>query len=528
MRTRTIMVLLTTGLSLLIAGTAAVASARAAFGLNGLSVAIEAEDGSPMTQAGIHPFGLTTTINANTKMEGSREVPDGEVRNLRGQLPAGLIGNPTAVPRCSEREFLEIDTELILPGCANADAVGVAQLRIGFGEPTYVDAPVYNLAPSPGEVARLGFIAISGLPITVDLRVSPNPPHNVVFSVSNTSQSAFFYGSKLTVWGNPVSVAHDPYRGDCLDTLDETPEVLASKGSCHVSIPERPFLTLPTRCDGPLATTISAESWQRPPGLFEQTVHTPELPAEVGLTGCSALRFAPTIAAKPTTAAASSATGLAFSLDVEGDEGLASPGGNSDSDIEKAVVTLPEGMTANPSPANGLGVCTEGAARSDERLHRSRGRLPRRLQAGLRRSRNAAAGRQAAEGRPLSRQAVREPRAHAASPVSGDPGPRTGHLHHPADEGGTGPEHGPARHHGRRNRPGAALPRARALPRRGSQPAGHPAGLRHAPGEGDALPLLGWAGGRIDLELRDRRGLGRRRRARAGRSTFNPGFRPAR
>ena len=40
MRTRTIMVLLTTGLSLLIAGTAAVASARAAFGLNGLSVAI--------------------------------------------------------------------------------------------------------------------------------------------------------------------------------------------------------------------------------------------------------------------------------------------------------------------------------------------------------------------------------------------------------------------------------------------------------------------------------------------------------
>ena len=70
-------------------------------------------------QAGTHPFGLTSTIDAkqNGRLPGS---PRRGRRNLRGQLPAGLIGNPTAVPRCSEREFLEIDTELILPGCANA------------------------------------------------------------------------------------------------------------------------------------------------------------------------------------------------------------------------------------------------------------------------------------------------------------------------------------------------------------------------------------------------------------------------
>ena len=134
--------------------------------------------------------------------------------------------------------------------------------------------------------------------------------------------------------------------------------MLASKGSCHVSIPERPFLTLPTRCDGPLATTISAESWQRPPGLFEQTVHTPEPPPALGLSGCASLRFAPTIAAKPTTAAASSPAGLDFSLDVEAtrprQRPAATPARTSKSRRHPA-----RGDDANPSLAEGLGVCTE-------------------------------------------------------------------------------------------------------------------------------------------------------------------------
>ena len=85
-----------------------------------------------------------------------------------------------------------------------------------------------------------------------------------------------------------------------------------------------------------------------------------EPPAPQGFAGCARVGFNPSIAAKPTTRAAESSTGLDFSLDVN-DEGLTNPSyeESADADIEKAVVTLPEGMTANPSSAEGLEVCTE-------------------------------------------------------------------------------------------------------------------------------------------------------------------------
>ena len=75
------------------------------------------------------------------------------------------------------------------------------------------------------------------------------------------------------------------------------------------------------------------------------------------MTGCSRLGFAPTITAQPTTKAATSPTGLDFSLNVK-DEGLGNPEGLAQSDIRKAVVTLPEGMSVNPSIAEGLEVCS--------------------------------------------------------------------------------------------------------------------------------------------------------------------------
>jgi len=77
------------------------------------------------------------------------------------------------------------------------------------------------------------------------------------------------------------------------------------------------------------------------------------------MTGCERLPFKPSIKAAPTTKAASSPTGLDFSLDVH-DEGITNPSGEAtaQSDIRKSVVTLPEGFTVNPSIAEGLEVCT--------------------------------------------------------------------------------------------------------------------------------------------------------------------------
>jgi hypothetical protein len=160
--------------------------------------------------------------------------------------------------------------------------------------------------------------------------------------------------TKLTIWGNPASPAHDSERGAC---------AIAGFGNCETNIAERPFITMPRSCEGPLSTSYEADSWINP-GVFSarglvQTHDDAEPPNPLGLTGCGSLGFGPTISAKPTSKAAQSPTGLDFSLDVH-DEGLTAPSGLANSDIKKAVVTLPAGMSTNPSLADGLNTCTEG------------------------------------------------------------------------------------------------------------------------------------------------------------------------
>jgi hypothetical protein len=320
-------------------------AASAAFGLNSLDATFTAQDGSPSMGAGSHPYAFTTFIAANTAIdpESGKTIPEEEPKDVKVTFPPGLVGTPAAVPRCSAVDFLTHE-------CSNSAAVGFA--RVEFGEPgVFENVPAYNLLPAPGTAARLGFLVEGKVPVVIDVRVNPDPPYNVIATSAQISQLLFFLNARLTVWGVPADPAHDDERGHCL----------GSKSTCPVAIQQLPYLTLPTACEGPLAFGFAADSWQSPGAFFEETVLThdnSEPPNPLGPSGCTKLGFTPTITAKPTTKAASSPTGLDFSLDVH-DEGLTSPAGIANSDIEKAVVTLPEGFTANPSLAEGLGVCSE-------------------------------------------------------------------------------------------------------------------------------------------------------------------------
>ena len=346
-----------TGLLTLIVALVAVvvpAGAQADFGLHGLDVTFTGADGSVESQAGSHPFAFTTTFGVNTAIVGGNEIPEGELRDVNVMLPAGIVGDPTAVPRCSETSFLKfriVNGESGGSSCPDASAVGVIKLGYGFTGPFVETTPVYSLVPAPGVVAKLGFFVTGEFPVTVDISLNPDPPHNLIAKATSITQGAFLYGSELTVWGDPASPAHDAQRGDCA----------IEGGTCPVNIPEVSFLRLPTSCTGPLSTVFQADSWQHPGAWFEESILThdgSDPPSPLGMTGCAKLGFSPTIAAQPTSQAAQSPTGLDFSLNVA-DEGLTSPTGLADSDIKKTVVTLPEGMTANPSLAEGLNVCSE-------------------------------------------------------------------------------------------------------------------------------------------------------------------------
>jgi len=331
------------------------APASAAFGLKDLDVTFTAPDGTSATQAGSHPFAMTTSLNVNTvKPEPGVELPEGAVKDLIVNLPPGFAGTPNPVPHCSTADFVTIRDKY--PACPNAAAIGIAVSRASLNptSPQTLYSPVYNLVPPPGVAAKIGFVALE-IPVTIEVGVNPSPPYNLVAKVTNITQAALFYGSDLTLWGNPADPDHDSLRGRCLDTLAGTPEPV-SLGECPVSIPQKPFITLPRACTGPLTTSFEATAWITGEKDFgTATTHNGSSP--LGMTGCSKLGFTPEISAQPTNRAAAGPTGLDFGVDIE-DEGLVDPKGTAHSDVKKAVVTLPEGVTVNPSQAEGLETCS--------------------------------------------------------------------------------------------------------------------------------------------------------------------------
>ena len=317
-------------------------AAPAAFGLDNLGLRFEDEAGGAAMQAGAHPYALTQTLGVHTKVLGGKVVPDGEIEDLQISLPEGLVGNPTAVQRCSGADFLVIP----IPACPDSTVLGVAKANLSnFGaEPT--QAPVYNLQPGPGAVAKIGFL-VEVVPVVVDLKLNPDPPYNVVASLEKIpSQVLPFFESEVTIWGVPGDPSHDTERGICLGPEKEV---------CNVSEGQqvRPFLTSPRACQGPLATGFHATSWQG-------ASYTGSTFTDRGFEDCAKVGFSPAISAQTTDEAAASPSGLDFELNID-DPGLSSPEEEAvaGSDIKRAVLTLPEGMTANPSLAEGLATCSE-------------------------------------------------------------------------------------------------------------------------------------------------------------------------
>ena len=346
---------------------AAPASAGADFGLQEFDVTYTNADGTPATQAGSHPFAMSTEITVNSTTDPDLGlIPDEAVKDLIiAQIP-GLVGRPAATPRCSTLDFLTQVTPIFdgkkakgkYVDCPDSSAVGTTLLSLEGPVPTF-PAQVYNLDPPPGVAAKLGFWATT-VPVTVDLTVNPEPPHNVIASVTNVSQTVAFFASDFTIWGDPSDPVHDPLRGHCLVSEIADPASLTSQGNCPSGGPKEPFLTLPRACEGPLATGWRADSWQNPEQWaegFSLTHDAAEPPNPQGFTGCGKLAFDPIVSAQPTSASAESSSGLAFSLSFK-DEGLRSSTGLAQSDLKEARVFLPEGMTVNPSVAEGLGVCT--------------------------------------------------------------------------------------------------------------------------------------------------------------------------
>ena len=140
-------------------------SAQASFGINSFDATFVNQDGSPDTQAGSHPFAVNTTFAFNRVPVGHFpfEIPDQEPKDVTIEQVAGLVGDSTAMPKCSTADFSNLVTHegqlFPTPDCPRKTAVGGAALGL-ISPGLILDFPVYNLVPPPGVVAKLGFYAL--------------------------------------------------------------------------------------------------------------------------------------------------------------------------------------------------------------------------------------------------------------------------------------------------------------------------------------------------------------------------------
>jgi hypothetical protein len=343
------------------------------FGVENYELTPEEEGGAPDTQAGSHPFQLTTTVTFDTKAapvyryEQRGIFPEVQpvelTRDLRFNLPPGLIGNPEPLPKCPLRVFLNPSETRV---CPNDTVVGVATPIITnvasrpFG-PFAIARPLYSLEPSTGEPAKFGFITPVG-PIILDTSVATGGDYHVIVDVRDVPSYLPFIGSQVTFWGVPADSRHDTARGTCLDEDEgSVHELKQLEFACPVQEKPQPFLVLPTSCDGPLQTNVEGDSWSEPGRFTAPKQYTfANLNGEpYSQDGCNRLSFEPWIQVAPDGANAATPTGLAVVVHV-GQEASLNPTGLADSTVKDTTVTLPAGVGLNPAGADGLSACTTG------------------------------------------------------------------------------------------------------------------------------------------------------------------------
>jgi len=334
------------------------------FEIERFGLTAESEGGTPATQAGSHPFQLTTDLALNQPAErsvgeeGTRPTqPPGLAKDVRIDLPPGLVGNARALPACTEAQFAKtLSGNVNL--CPDDSAVGVASLdveaRLEFNlkKPTNYVVPVFNIVPAPGEPARFGF-EVEKVAVLIDTAVKTGNDYGVVAKISNISQLAAFVSSTVSLWGVPGDPRHDTARGwDCVAGGFWAEE--AGLPSCREQNDAAPvpFLSLPSACGGPLDATAQIDSWEDP------IPRAPDHTEMAGLTGCNRLAFAPSLSAQPEVRSSSTPTGLLADVHMS-QEGSDDPTGLADADVRTTTVTLPEGVSLNPSGADGLEACTE-------------------------------------------------------------------------------------------------------------------------------------------------------------------------
>jgi hypothetical protein len=320
----------------------AAAAAQADFGFvpGSVQATSQNQNGTPDLRAGSHPWAYKVSFAFKTK-EGSDSIEGGAARHLIVELPPGLVGNPETVPKCPRTLF-----EGQIPNCPPSTQVGYLQASVtGLGE---ARNPVYNLEPPPGSAAQLGF-SIFEFASLQEGSVRTDDGYGVTVGAFNLPLPVI--SATETIWGNPADPDHFPER-ECRDNLGP------QHPGCSSEAKEQAFLTLPASCQSAPQIRMKASPALDSSAFVEESGGAVTVNGEpASLTGCDEVPFSPSIAAAPSSRLAANPSGLDFELKLP-NSGLLNPGTTAETQPETTEVALPEGVTVNPSAAEGLAGCS--------------------------------------------------------------------------------------------------------------------------------------------------------------------------
>jgi hypothetical protein len=316
------------------------------------SFGLEATDagGAPALEAGSHPWEITTSFEIPALFSPPSPAGDGgtvfrpveNVKNVLVELPPGLVGDPQAIPRCTEVELREEEC----PADSRVGAFGIIGDKFQYGEFRTTGAEglyppeggccsaIYNVVPQGGYPAEFGF-------------TFANVPVFLYASVVHTGSG---YHLRVASAGIPSA----------LETAYAAITFFGDPGKLNEEPGETAFLTNPADCSkgGPSSiSSIGLDSWENP-----QRWVAAESETYPQLTGCNLLQFDPSVELTPSppseggTTQADEPSGENFDLKVPQTSGFSE---RATPELKDATVTLPEGVSVSPSAAEGLVGCSE-------------------------------------------------------------------------------------------------------------------------------------------------------------------------
>jgi hypothetical protein len=331
---------------LAVAALALAASAASAadpvFDFEDFTTSVLDRDGHEETRAGAHPFSAAGSIRFVTvpdPWEGdpNRRKPVEEPRDIGVKLPPGFSGNPMNRLQCPLSLLRVGGLMSDRSKCPTESAVGVMTVTGAVS----LHQPIFNMVPEVGYPAQFGFSA-----------------QEYVFSLYPTLRSDGDYGIDVVSTKSPSDLINDVEATFCSWGVKETGTLFNPTFLCRTReeapVGTRPFLVNPaTECTdvAPVTTAIS-NSWAQPDRMVERSFASPLV------TSCETLEFDPSVEVAPTTSAPDAPTGLDVDMSFPQEDNLL---GQAPPALKKAVVTLPEGMSINPSAAGGLAACDDDA-----------------------------------------------------------------------------------------------------------------------------------------------------------------------